>query len=79
MSEVLQKATLIERYFDNAMNEVEKTEFLRALESDLELRELFYDEQVLITSIRFNSAKHTLNYLRQLERTLPPVTLFSSD
>ena len=79
MSEVLQKATLIERYFDNAMNEVEKTEFLWALKSDLQLRELFYYEQVLIASIRFNSARRNLDYLRQLEGALPPVALLMAE
>jgi TolA-binding protein len=77
MSDALQNIELIERYFDNEMSDQEKNAFMERMKSDLELRHLFDREQLLVNTVRFTAAKNNIDFLKDLDRTLPAVSVDS--
>lgn len=75
MNDSTQNIDLVERYFDNEMTEEEKVRFHDSMKSNLELRHLFDREKLLINTIRFGAAKNHLDFFKELEKSLPDVTL----
>jgi hypothetical protein len=75
MKDPQQNIELIERYFDNEMSEQEKADFISNVKNDVELRHLFDREQLLINTVRFTAARNNINFLRDLDRTLPAISL----
>lgn len=73
MKDSTQNIELIERYFDNEMSESEKQEFIEQVKNDLELRHLFDRERLLINTARLNAARNNLEFLKDLDKTLPAV------
>src|SRR5262245_10301824 len=75
MSDSTQNIDLIERYFDNDLTQEEQVTFNERLKSDLELRHLFDREKLLINTIRFGAAKNHLDIFKELEKSLPEITV----
>ena len=73
MKDSLQNIELIERYFDNEMSEEEKVKFHESLKSDLELKHQFDREKLLINTVKFGAAKKTLEFLKDLDQSMPQV------
>src|SRR5690349_10534708 len=73
MKDSLQNIELIERYFDNEMSEEEKVKFHESMKNDLELKHLFDREKLLINTVKFGAAKKTLEFLKDLDQSLPQV------
>jgi hypothetical protein len=75
MSDSLQNIELVERYFDNEMTEDEAQAFLERLKTDLELRHMFDRERLLIKTVQYDAVKNNLLFLKDLDRSLPAVSL----
>jgi hypothetical protein len=61
---------LIERYFDNSLNEFEVIQLKNRLGSEPELKSFFDQERLLINTIRFKAAQNDLRFLKDLETSL---------
>jgi tetratricopeptide (TPR) repeat protein len=77
MKDPIQNIELIERYFDDEMSESEKQEFIDRVKNDLELRHLFDRERLLINTARLTAARNNLEFLKDLDKTLPAVNIES--
>jgi tetratricopeptide (TPR) repeat protein len=75
MTDSTKNIELIERYFDDEMTEAEKAMFHQQLRSDVALKHLYDRENLLINTVRFDAAKNHLDFLKELEKALPEVTL----
>lgn len=75
MNDSTQYIELVERYFDNDMTDEEKVLFMQQLDTDKALRHLFDREKLLINTVRFGAAKNHLTFFKELEKSLPDVTV----
>ncbi|HEY0652589.1 MAG TPA: tetratricopeptide repeat protein [Chryseosolibacter sp.] len=75
MSDSTKNIELIERYFDDEMTEAEKNDFQQQLKSDRELKHMYDREHLLINTVRFGAAKSHLDFLKELEKSLPEITV----
>lgn len=75
MNDSIQNIEMVERYFDNEMTEEEKILFTQRLETDRALRHLFDREKLLINTVRFGAAKNHLMFFKELEKSLPDITI----
>lgn len=61
---------LIERYFDNALTDQENDHLKSRMKTDQELKRLFEQEKLLISTIRYQAAQKDLQFLKQIEKNL---------
>lgn len=62
--------TLVEKYFDNELNEAESAEFIKRLNTEDSFKKLVSREQSLIQGIRLEGLSRDLRFLKSLERNL---------
>ncbi|MEJ7646658.1 MAG: hypothetical protein WKF87_18825 [Chryseolinea sp.] len=62
--------TLVEKYFDEMLNNAERKDFDRRMQTDQNFKMLVEREQVLINSIRMHGVQEDLQFLKKLEETL---------
>ena len=61
---------LIERYFDNELNDHETMLLKDRLKKDFEFQKLFDREKLLITTVRLEAAKKDLEFLKGIEKSI---------
>jgi TolA-binding protein len=62
--------TLLEKYFDRELTEIEMAEFQDRLQTDMSFKALVDKEKILIQQIRQKGLQKDLRYLESLEKTL---------